>query len=301
MKKFKKVLVGLDLTAMDEILIQETVKIVQVLEIEKVYFVHVAKDLTLPEDITNEYPDLTAPLDESIERNITKAITEAGFPKDIKFEVEAKEGNPLEKILRWVKVKDVDLLIMGRKTYLKGGGSLAKRLAGKSPCSVLFFTETGPKTLKKIMVPVDFSSYSHLALAFAQEFVKDTSSIKCIHLYELPAGYTKTGKTHAEFAEIMLENAKKHYQKFLLNHQLPSFDCEFILKNDNSISKIILEHASKEDMDLIIIGSRGKGESLATLLGTVAEHLVEVNNQIPMMILKKKGETIGFLEALFRI
>jgi len=63
----------------------------------------------------------------------------------------------------------------------------------------------------------------------------------------------------------------------------------------------LLEEANKIDADMILLGSRGRTKSAAILLGSVAEKLVMVNNVLPMLIFKKKGETVGFFEALFRI
>ena len=49
------------------------------------------------------------------------------------------------------------------------------------------------------------------------------------------------------------------------------------------------------------MGSKGRTASASILLGSVAEKLVQANNEIPMLILKKKGENMGFFEALFKI
>ncbi|MEX2592990.1 MAG: universal stress protein [Anditalea sp.] len=302
MKNLKKVLVGLDLTLMDEILIKKTIDIVQLLEIEKVYFVHVAKDLTISEEVTKAYPDLPAPVDEAIEKKITNSVIHAGFPEGVDFEVEAKEGNPLETILRWSKVKNVDILIMGRKHENKGSGSLAKRIAHKSPCSVLFFTEgIANQKFANLMIPIDFSSYSLLSLEFAQEIVKEPKSIKCFHLYEVPSGYSKIGKSYEEFSEIMLNNAKEDYQEFIKKNNLPQFDCKFILRKDDNKAESLIDIAAKEGINFIIIGSRGRTDSASMLVGSVAEKLIDINNGIPMLILKKKGETMHFLEALFKV
>ena len=45
MKIFPKIMIGLDLTEMDEILIQKTNIFLKFLGVEKCYFVHVAKKL----------------------------------------------------------------------------------------------------------------------------------------------------------------------------------------------------------------------------------------------------------------
>ena len=302
MKNIKKVLVGLDLSQMDQLLIKKTTDLTRLLGIEKVYFVHVANKLTLSEEITKTYPDLLTPVDEAIEKEITEAVLHAGFPEGADFEVEAKEGNPMETVLKWAKVKDVDLIIMGRKREKKGSGSLSKGTAQKSPCSVLFISEdSDPWDFKHVMVPIDFSSHSVLSLKFAQEITNDPGKIKCYHIYEIPAGYTKTGKSFKEFSEIMLQNAQKDYQAFIEKHGLPQYDCSFFQKTDRNRAKILMKSAKNEGVDFIIIGSRGRTNSASLLIGSVAEKLINMNNKIPMLVLKKKGENMRFLEALFRV
>ena len=63
----------------------------------------------------------------------------------------------------------------------------------------------------------------------------------------------------------------------------------------------IMDFAHSIKTDLLIVGSRGRSRSAAVLLGSVAEKLVNSNHDIPMLVMKEKGENMGFLEALFRI
>ncbi|HLT06984.1 MAG TPA: universal stress protein [Cyclobacteriaceae bacterium] len=302
MRKFKKILVGLDLSPLDDVLIKKTATLARFFEAEKVYFIHVAKDLALPEEVAKNYPDLLAPVDEVIEKSITDQIIAANFPSEVAYEVDAKEGGTLDKILRVSKIKDIDLIIMGRKKDLEGSGALAKRIALRSSCSVLFLPEAmKTENYKKLFVPVDFSSYSLLALEYAKTFSQEPTDIICHHVYEVPHGYSKTGKSYEEFAEIMRENAQKDYQQFLQKNSLPEYPCKLSLREKGNRAAFILDAAKQEGADLIIFGSRGRTDSAALLIGSVAEKLLDINNEIPMLMLKKKGENMDFLEALFNI
>lgn len=302
MKNIKKVLVGLDLSPLDEVLIRKTVTLARRYDFERVYFVHVAKDLALPDEVRSSYPGLLAPVDEAIEKEIADKVLAAGFPEEVSYEIDVKEGGPMENILRWANVKDVDLIIMGRKHDLEGSGTLAKRIALQSPCSVLFLTENMPdKTFQKVIVPIDFSSYSVLALDYAQQISPDPDSITCYHLYEVPSGYTKIGKSYEEFAEIMRENSQKEYAQFIRKHNLPEYDLRLAVRSKDNKAETILDAAKKDGMDLIVIGSRGRSNSAAMLVGSFAEKLININNELPMLVMKKKGENMRFLEALFRV
>lgn len=292
----------MDLSSMDETILMNIKHMIPVFEIEQIYFVHVSKDLSIPEDIKKNYPDLLAPADETIRAGIEHELKVAGM-KDVSNEVLVKEGNPIETILRWCKIKDVDLLVMGRKATESGSGTLSKNLAQRAPTSVFFIPEkANMHEINRVLIPVDFSGYSLMTLELAHSVAKGIhAKILCCHLYEVPAGYSKTGKSHSEFAKVMLENAKKDFKKFIEKAGLGDISCEFILKDDKSEAAYIVRLAEKEQVDFIVIGSRGRSNSAAMLLGSVSERLIQLNNDIPTLVLKKRGENMGFLEALMKI
>lgn len=304
MKYFSKALIGLDLTEMDDILIRKTIVFLEFLGIDKCYFIHIAKDLAIPQEILDKYPDLLAPADESVEAMIKDKLKKYHFPSSIDVEVFAEEGkHPLEIFLRWARIKDVDLIVLGRKEELEGSGTLAKGVAKKAPCSILMLQEKRPVGLpKKIMIPSDFSKHTHMIFSFGERISEELNAeIMPVNIFEVPHGYSKTGKTYEEFSEIMKENAKKDYDKFILKHEHPEIPCTFIRDEGEDAGEVLVAHAQKTGVDMILLGSRGRTKSAAILLGSVAEKVVASNNKLPMLIFKQKGETIGFFDALFKI
>lgn len=303
MKHFTKAMVGLDFSKMDDILVQKVANLTEVLGIEKLYFIHVAKDLSVPEELREKYPDLVVPTDETLKAEINTLIKSHAFPKNTDIEVIVEEGKPMDTVLRWAKIKDADVLIMGRKQELEGSGSLAKTMAHRAPCSVLFFTEKSPvKTPTKLLVPMDFSDHSVMTLAFADRLAEEIGAeVLGMHVYTIPLGYYKTGKSHAEFDVIMKDLAIKDYKKFLKKHNLPEYHCLFLLKEEGNEGRFIIKVAKENQADMILMGSRGRTASAAVLLGSIAEKLVNVNNEVPTLIFKKKGENMSFLDALMRI
>ncbi|MFC3416343.1 universal stress protein [Algoriphagus hitonicola] len=304
MKFFSKVMVGMDLTEMDDILIKKTIVFLEFLGVEKCYFLHVSKNLALPEDIIQKYPNLVASGDETIEAMIQQKLKEYHFPKSVETEIIAEEGDhPLDTFLRWAKIKDVDLVIMGRKETLKGSGALANGVAKKAPCSVMLLQEKRSEGLpKKIMIPTDFSQHNHMIYSFGERIADELNAeLFPVHFYEVPHGYSKTGKSFEEFSEIMKEHAKNDFKKFVAKHNHPDLSCDFILNDGDNIGELLLKEAHKLDIDMFIMGSRGRTKSAAMLLGSTAEKLIAANNVLPMLIFKQKGENMGFFEALFKL
>ncbi|MEO1097023.1 MAG: universal stress protein [Bacteroidota bacterium] len=303
-KPYKVALVALDLTEMDDRLIQYASMMARLLPLERIFFVHVAKDLALPTDLLEEYPDLVGPLDESIETDIQNKIDRYfDATNDVRVECIIKEGNPIDKILKLCRIKDVDLIFMGRKRSLHGSGIASSGIARKCPCSLFPVTEDSKLQLKEALVPVDFSDHSGLAMKQAIEVQSNNGfKLSAMHVYSVPSGYHKTGKSYAEFSEIMKSHAKKDFKKFMESNGFPAdIACKYILTDDSKYANLAYEFAEKQDADLIIIGSKGRTSVSSILIGSVAEKLVYVDSHIPVLIVKSKGENMGFLDALLKI
>jgi hypothetical protein len=126
--------------------------------------------------------------------------------------------------------------------------------------------------------------------------------LELVHVYRVPIGYHKTGKSYSEFAVIMKNHAEKDYNKFFQKHDFPTnIPCTYILTDDEKYAELAYDHANKEDIDLIVIGSRGRTDVSSILMGSVAEKLVYLDSSIPILIVKLKGENMGFLDALMKI
>jgi nucleotide-binding universal stress UspA family protein len=305
MYPIRRIMVGLDMTEMDDQLIAHLPLLESMFTPDIIYFVHVAKSLQLPQRLKEKYPGLMAPVDESLEHDILKKIHATYTPSEgIKLKVEVKEGNEIKEILNWSDVKEIDLFVMGRKLDLKGEGRLPNRLAHVAHCSILFIPEKATPSLNKILVPVDFSNTSALALAFGMAIKKHVPcQIYLQNSYEVPSGYHLTGKTYEEFREIMKNNAMDDAEEFIRKHKVKKEEVSIILSFDDEDdpSERAYEEARKENIDLIIIASRGRTGIASILLGSVAEKMIRYNSDIPLLIAKNKKENLGFFQALLRI
>lgn len=298
-------LIGLDLSAMDDILLEYTAKIAAYLDPEKIYVMHVAKEIDLPEDIMKQYPGLVKPLSESIKEEIDKNLDKY-FSKDLKDKCELiiEEGNIENRMIDEVKKKDIELVLLGRKTGLKGEGLKAHKLAKLLPCTIAFIPEVLPSIINKILVPTDFSDNAKLAIEFASLLsnMNEGTTISCFHAYHVPQGYHSTGKSYQEFADVMRENAKKRYNlyiDFLENEE--NVSCGYELCDNGDEGEEIYSHAVRERYDAIVMGSKGRTGAASLLLGSTAEKLLEFNKQIPIFIVKDKKRNMSFIEALLSL
>lgn len=303
MYKLKRLLVGLDLTDMDSSLIAYSAMLADTLKADMVYFLHVAQSLDLPPVVKSNYPELIGPKDELIKHEIEGSI-KSHFKSSCPYDVVVREGNAEEKILRWSKIKEIDLIVMGRKVELKGTGTLPGKLARIAPCSLMFITEHAKPQVKKVLVPVDFSETSKMAL---EQALKLTSSgdrkLIIENSYKIPTGYHTTGKSREEFAEIMKHHAYNASLDFLKSAGLTEKEVTISLQldEDENPAAQAYELAQHENCDLIIIGSKGRAGLASLLLGSVADKMVQLNSKIPVLIVKNKDANMNFFQALLKV
>ncbi|MGF1533235.1 MAG: universal stress protein [Bernardetiaceae bacterium] len=302
----KRWLVALDLTEMDQHLIAYTAFLAQYFQPEQVYFIHAPKNLDLPEDLKEELYHTDKPLDEHLEDQIRKQVAEQFSATQIPTDVKITEGSPLPEILHWSKIKEIDLILVGKKQQLKGNGVLPKRLARRSACSILFVSETAPLRLQKIIVGTDFSELSKRALQQACHIAQylPQSLILAHHVYHVPQGYHTSGKSHEAFAEIIEGHAQKRYERFVQGLDLPEnvrVEPLFALDKDLGAARTLCQSAQAAEADIILITSRGRTNFAALLLGSFAEEMVMENITTPMLILKNKNKNMGVLDALLNV
>ncbi len=304
MEPIKTILVGLDLTDIDETLIDHVITMSQKTELQKVYFINIQKSLDLPEEVKKKHPGLLAPKDEQIKKIITDNINSSPVGKlEADYEIKIIEGPTTEELLKWTNIKEVDLLVLGKKLSFESSGIASGKIAMTVPCSVFFIPEVMPVDPNIFLVPVDFSESSMNALeqAIRVSQVYEGSEIKCVHFYEVPSGYHTSGKTFEEFAEIMKANAAKEFTKFMdsMDEKARNIQCEFILNKTESVASQIFKYALREGVSGIIIGSKGRTMAASLILGSVAEKLQDINTHLPLFIAKEKNKNLGLFDALF--
>ncbi len=303
MYNFKRWMVGLDNSLMDRILIKYVSFLADVLKPDKIYFIHIHKELDVPEEIKGNFPELRKPIDERLEEEIRQTVTD-NFAKAGDFDIDFRidDGDPFKEILNWSHNKNIDLLLVGRKRELRGGGILPQKLARKVPCSVLFVPERPSNKLEDLLVATDFSDTSKLALEMAVNISShnENNSVHCYHTYQLPTGYYSTGKTAEEFALIMKENCGDRYNKFINDlpdnraHLSPIFEWD----KDGEPSTLINKIAHKKNADLIVIGARGRTSLTSFLLGSITEALIGKDDDIPLLVVKEKDKSLNFLDLM---
>ncbi len=310
MQPIRKILVALDHSSLDSEIVDYAQFFVNISEVTEVHFLHEVK-INLSADMKKEFPDLEKETIAQRKKEIKNVITEHFNPaRKVKssFAI-TNDDTRIKPFLTTIQKKEIDMVMVGSKEPKYGSGNFTSRLTRRAPCHVLTVPIGSSlhlkkiKEIKKILVPLDFSGHSKLALERAiliGSRISEPVEIICQNVYTVPSGYHYSGKTKADFAEIMKKHAIENYNKFIDGIDSKGVKLVPLYSEDLNENKIsnIRNLAKKEDVDGIVIGSRGKTAAATLLLGSFAEKLVRLEKDYPILIVRKKGDFEGFLDII---
>ena len=220
-------------------------------------------------------------------------------------DVEVRSGGGVVEILRAACDLDLDLIIKGRRlpAHQAAVGSPFTRLARKAPCSVLVVPNYCRPHLSRLLVTVDFSEHSRLALEAALDIAHAASAmgerpqILVHNVYCVGYGYHKLGLDFQEAMAKRGELAQRRLDEFVSGFDTSGIDFDTVCTCSEDVAGAVLALAAARKMDIIVVGSRGLSAAAAVVLGGTAEQIL-VDAAQPLLIVKKKGETTGLLKAL---
>jgi nucleotide-binding universal stress UspA family protein len=139
------------------------------------------------------------------------------------------------------------------------------------------------KSIKRILIPTDFSSGAESAYPVAQKLaIRFGAEIDMIHVVPSVQHFMRfmAADMNLDFTESMLENAREKLASALNNFD-EEIRGEFFLKVDRKPAESIREHVSNRDYDLIIMGSKGGNESKLRR-GGVTRHTIRTS-RVPVL------------------
>ncbi len=150
-------------------------------------------------------------------------------------------------------------------------------------------------TLKTILVPSDFSECSEAALRYALELARRFDArVHLLHVVQDPL----TQPWAAEGFSLPLFEIVDDWHaqaRERLKAVVPAADCDRV-----TIAAVvatpyaeILDYAARNDVDLIVMGTHGRGGVSHMLLGSIAERVVR---RAPCPVLTVRHPQHGFVE-----
>ncbi len=136
------------------------------------------------------------------------------------------------------------------------------------------------QALRKILVPVDFSESSRVALEYAAAWAKPFGAkIDVLHVWQAPAfiplpSLPEASPADATLVEIVKKTAEQALERFVSEVQNRGVAVREAIAEPGSPAHTIVDVAKKGGYDLLVLGSHGHTGLAHALIGSVAERVV---------------------------
>lgn len=205
-------------------------------------------------------------------------------------DVKVVSGHLIDSLLAEVADGGADLIMVGHRKTARGRRSLSRRLAIKAPCSVWMVPEGSQPRITGVLTAIDLSLPSAQALSMATLVANRAGLNRCAVLHVLapsPLG----------FDLVERESVERALDRFLSPLDLHGIAIAKHIEEAASVAAPVSTLVEKHQLDLVVVGTRGRSPSAAVLLGSESEHVL-VESRVPVLITKEPGERIGVLKAL---
>ena len=132
--------------------------------------------------------------------------------------------------------------------------------------------------LKNVLVATDFGPASDQALAYGRELARTFGAkLRVLHVVENVAARYMSEIAFVDFPDIQVkveEAAQKRLDALLTDDDRKTLGATGVIATSASPAWAIVGYAEKEAMDVIVIGTHGRGPVAHFFMGSVAERVV---------------------------
>jgi nucleotide-binding universal stress UspA family protein len=144
-------------------------------------------------------------------------------------------------------------------------------------------------TLKRILVPTDFSECAQQALTYATELAKRfEAELHLLHVVPPPSTAYMYGAPLPREALYPIEPAEKELGELIVPGAEHITQIERTVVTGIPFMEIV-QHARKNEIDLIVIGTHGRTGIKHMLMGSVAEKVVR-KASCPVLSVRPEGQ-----------
>ncbi|QBQ40273.1 universal stress protein [Sphingobacterium psychroaquaticum] len=157
--------------------------------------------------------------------------------------------------------------------------------------------------MRKILVPVDFSEYSQVAVEYACQIIESNPEhheLDLAHVFTMRSNMFVNREVNPELVDPQVEIAKKSMKKLIevIEIKYPTVVCHEIFKDGNLYEEISKVTAAF-NYDAVIMGTKGSSGLESVFLGSNTYDVI-LNSKTPVLAVPKeitvfKKERIGLL------
>jgi len=277
---FKKILCPIDFSPGSQQAMRVAVRLATEADVELV-LVHAF--YMPPLALASEYalaPDLVQRMSVDAKHSLEAAVGEATSLGAKRVAAKFVDGLPWTMIVSALDDAAFDLVVIG--THGRTGlarillGSVAEKVVRHAPCSVLTVRpDAEVKAFTSILCPVDFSASSRRAVDLAAEVVKPGGAgITLLHVLDVPVAFSGE-PTVPEFTRNLDKHAAELLDTWAVQLRAKVAVPVTIRSRIGTPGAQTLALLDNEpNVDLVVMGSRGRTGITRALLGSVAEKIV---------------------------
>ncbi|MDX1279251.1 universal stress protein [Oceanihabitans sediminis] len=283
-----KLMVALDLTEMDAILLKYVSFLCEVWNIEHLYFTHNIKQYKLY-DLYDEFLEEGITVEDIVDREIERTV-EKHYTASVPHTVLITSDDYTESILTHLaKEYKIDIVVTGNKDELQGTGALSQKLVRMLDAHVLLVPEEAKHRFERVLVPTDFSAASSRCFTVAKSLVERSGGvIEGLHVYNIPSvffPYINTEKAIDKTKRHLQEKVKQFRKKFKLPENIPF---KYTDREELSVVEVIELHAEKGDFDIVVVSARGGNNITSLFIGSVTNDLLIRNRDMPLLVVRRQ-------------
>jgi nucleotide-binding universal stress UspA family protein len=147
------------------------------------------------------------------------------------------------------------------------------------------------KSMKKILIPTDFSLFSLSGIDYALSLTKlYNAAIYMLHVVPQSVFVALYPNLDLNSETVLRDNAvkvKTEFDSFIHNYLNNVPNINQVIKQGEPYKEIV-RFAHEEDMDLIVIATHGRTGLAHVLMGSVAEKVVRYSS-VPVLTVKPEG------------
>ena len=287
MHRYRNFMVALAGTDEDAGLIRQATFLARLGTAKEICFVHVMAGPAGATDAPGH--------DEALER-LKNAVERhsAGMPTSVQVSHEILMGPLTDQLLAHAAERQVDLLLLGHRLDPPGRKPLARRLAMKAPCSVWMLPKDSRLSLRRILVPIDFSepAADSLRVAISLAALNKGSECLAMHVY-----FNEAVITYEEYDRVLRGQEEQAFRQFIAPINCYGVKVTPLFDEAANVAHCIGRAVQEHGVDLIVMATRGRSRSSSILLGSVAEEMI-IETRVPILVVKHFGARLGVLQAL---
>ena len=299
MSRVKTLVVGVDFTPCSASALKQAIRIAQRNQ-ATLQVVHVIETLVVV-DLEEALSPYQADVRAGLVRDAGKAWTEftGNLSEASGLELEVEIDHPVVAILRRVQERSADLLVLGTHGTSppdRGAGTLATACVRQARTSVLLVREPHAGPFTSVVACVDFSATSRQALEHAVRVAtQDGAALHVLHVFHAPWHRLHYGAPtpqaspdyQKQYRDALRRRLEAFYEPF--HDELARLEVRYALFDFPGHGRGITEFARQVGADLVVLGTRGRTNLRALLLGSTAERVVR---DAPCSILTVKPDEL---------